>query len=97
MVAIFSMMPVVFFLLLSLQEYTKLHKFFIPDNISPSKLIKSIAKELKKTEVSCRNCSLCHNSLSLFGNCEGNSPQQQSANFQLVVYQRFVLFCDIFC
>ena len=32
-----------------------------------------------------------------FGNCEGNSPQQQSANFQPVVYQRFVLFCYIFC
>ena len=33
------------------QEFTKLHKFFIPDSVSPSKLIKSINKELKKTEV----------------------------------------------
>ena len=33
------------------QENTKQHKFFIPDSVSPSKLIKSITKELKKTEV----------------------------------------------
>ena len=38
-------------LYLILQEFTKLHKFFIPDTVSPSKLIKSITKELKKTEV----------------------------------------------
>ena len=33
------------------QAFSKLHKFFIPDSVSPSKLIKSITKELKKTEV----------------------------------------------
>lgn len=34
------------------EEFSKLHKFFIPDSVSPSKLIKSIIKELKKTEKS---------------------------------------------
>ncbi|KAJ7379357.1 Lsd1/2 complex PHD finger containing protein Phf2 [Desmophyllum pertusum] len=34
------------------EGFTKLHKFFIPDSISPAKLIKSMAKELKKTEKS---------------------------------------------
>ncbi|XP_068758652.1 lysine-specific demethylase 7A-like [Montipora capricornis] len=34
------------------EELTKLHKFFIPDTVSPSKFIKSIYKELKKTEKS---------------------------------------------
>ncbi|XP_078342492.1 uncharacterized protein LOC144628287 isoform X2 [Oculina patagonica] len=37
------------------EAFTKHHKFFIPDSVSPGKLLKSIAKELKKTEKSSKS------------------------------------------
>ena len=47
----------------------KQHKFFIPDGVQPSKLIKSIIKELKKAEVSRFTQDLNFHDLLLYFEC----------------------------